>query len=515
MQRSTLAASVTLIFTLLGCNNPPPPTAPSAPPPEARPAEVKPAEEAPKEAPSWPKTLAPIDPATLSVENAALLAPPAAPPPINRDTPAKVVVKMEVLEKEMTLADGVTYTFWTFGGTVPGPMVRVREGDFVEFHLMNHPNNTMPHNIDLHAVTGPGGGATSTFTAPGHQTQFSFRALNPGVYVYHCATAPVGMHVANGMYGLIVVEPEGGFPKVDREYYVVQSEFYTQGDFREPGLQPFAMDRAIKEDPAYVVFNGRDEALTGDRALKAKVGETVRLFVGNGGPNLVSSFHVIGEIFDRVYKEGATEASANVQTTLIPAGGATIVDFKMDVPGTFILVDHAIFRAFNKGALGMLKADGPEDKIIYSGQEVDEVYLGEKTDEGVALREQPSAQGDSIEARMLRGQATFLGTCSACHQKDATGLAGIFPPLASSDYLMADKERSIRVVLEGLAGPIEVNGVKYNGTMPGLANMTDHEIADALTFVRNSFGNKGDPIAATEVGAVRASIQKPANLGHP
>ena len=258
---------------------------------------------------------------------------------------------------------------------------------------MNHPDNTMPHNIDLHAVTGPGGGASSSFTAPGHQTQFSFRVLNPGVYVYHCATAPVGMHIANGMYGPIVVEPEAGFPPVDREYYVMQSEFYTEGDYREPGLQPFAMNRAIKEDAAYVVFNGRDGALTGNRALPAKVGETVRLFVGNGGPNLVSSFHVIGEIFDHVYAEGGATPNTNVQTTLIPAGGATMVDFALEVPGTYILVDHSIFRAFNKGALGMLKVEGEEDKTIYSGKEIDEVYLADQADEGVALRESACGRG--------------------------------------------------------------------------------------------------------------------------
>jgi copper-containing nitrite reductase len=204
------------------------------------------------------------------------------------------------------IADGATYTFWTFGGTVPGPMIRVRRGDVVELHLMNHPSSTMPHNIDLHAVTGPGGGAASTFTAPGHQTQFTFRALNEGVYVYHCATAPVGMHIANGMYGIIAVEPEEGWAPVDREYYLMQGEVYTSGNYREPGLQPFDMRRAINEDPAYVVFNGRDGALTGANALTGRVGERVRLFVGNGGPNLVSSFHVIGEIFDHVYSEGGS-----------------------------------------------------------------------------------------------------------------------------------------------------------------------------------------------------------------
>ena len=232
---------------------------------------------------------------------AILTAPPEVPPPIKRDYPTKVVIHLEVKEVVLPMADGVDYTFWTFGGHVPGKFIRVRQGDTVEFHLQNHPDNKMPHNIDLHGVTGPGGGATSTFTAPGHESQFTFKALNQGIYVYHCATAPVGMHVANGMYGLILVEPSEGLSPVDREYYVMQGDFYTVGRYREKGYQPFDMQKAIEENPTYVLFNGSEGALVGDKALKGKVGEKIRLFVGNGGPNLVSSFHVIGEIFDKVY----------------------------------------------------------------------------------------------------------------------------------------------------------------------------------------------------------------------
>ena len=179
----------------------------------------------------------------------------------------------------------------------------------------------------MHAVTGPGGGAISTFVAPGHEKVFTFKTLNPGLYVYHCATAPVGMHIANGMYGLILVEPEGGLAPVDKEYYVMQGDFYTKGKYGERGLQPFDMQKAIDEAPDYVVFNGRVGALTDKNAITAKVGETVRLFVGNGGPNKVSSFHVIGEIFDKVHVEGGEIINENVQTTLIPAGGAAMVEF--------------------------------------------------------------------------------------------------------------------------------------------------------------------------------------------
>ena len=207
---------------------------------------------------------------------AVLTSPPQVPPATGRKTPAKVIVELEVREIEKQISEGVTYTLWTFGGTVPGSFIRVRQGDTVEFHLKNHPDSKMPHNIDLHGVTGPGGGAASSFTAPGHASQFTFKALNAGLYVYHCATAPVGMHVANGMYGLILIEPPEGFSAVDKEYYVMQGDFYTAGKYREKGLQPFDMQKAIDEKPTYVLFNGSESALVGENALKAKVGEKAR-----------------------------------------------------------------------------------------------------------------------------------------------------------------------------------------------------------------------------------------------
>jgi nitrite reductase (NO-forming) len=319
----------------------------------------------------------PTDPANIEVTGtmqAELTAPPYVPAPVGDRPAKKLVIDMEIIEEEGVMADGVTYVYWTFGGTVPGSFIRTRVGDEVAFTLSNHPDNKLPHNIDLHAVTGPGGGATSSLVAPGHEKTFSFKTLNPGLYVYHCATAPVGMHIANGMYGLILVEPEGGLPPVDKEYYIMQGDFYTEGENGERGLQAFDMNKAIEEDADYVVFNGKVGSLTGDNAITANVGETVRLYVGNGGPNLTSSFHVIGEIFDNVHIEGGSLLNKDVQTTSIPAGGAAIVDFKVDVPGTFILVDHAIFRAFNKGAIGMLKVQGEEDKKVYSGVTKEGVY---------------------------------------------------------------------------------------------------------------------------------------------
>jgi nitrite reductase (NO-forming) len=441
---------------------------------------------------------------------------PEVPPPTHRFRPAKVVVDLEVREVVREIADGVKYTFWTFGGQVPGRFIRVRQGDTVELHLQNHPDNKMPHNIDLHAVTGPGGGATSTFTAPGHQTQFTFKALNPGLFVYHCATAPVGMHVGNGMYGLIYVEPQDPLPPVDHEYYVMQGDFYTVGKYREKGLQPFDMQKAIDENATYVVFNGSEGALIGDNALRAKVGQRIRLFVGNGGPNLTSSFHVIGEIFDRVYGEAGKLANENVQTTVIPAGGAAIVEFTVQVPGTYILVDHALFRAFNKGAIAMLKVDGPEHKDIYSGREIDEVYLGDKASPSVAVQKaaESAEQGTLAKTdQIAAGKQLFLGTCSPCHQPEGQGVPQAFPPLAGSDFLMADKRRAIAIVLNGKTGPVTVNGKDFNSVMPPLSQLPDDDIANILTFVRNSWGNSGDSVASNEVSAIRKSTQRPPGAG--
>ena len=236
---------------------------------------------------------------------------------------------------------------------MPGPFIRVRVGDTVEVHLKNSPDSTLIHSVDFHAATGPGGGAAATQTDPGQEKMVKFKALVPGLYVYHCATPMVAHHIANGMYGLIFVEPEGGLPPVDREFYVMQGEIYTEAAFGQRGSQEFSVDKLLHERPEYFVFNGSVGALSKLHPLQAKVGETVRIFFGVGGPNFTSSFHVIGEIFDRVYNLGGvmSEPLKGIQTVTVPAGGAVIVDFKLDVPGNYVLVDHALSRA-ERGLLG-------------------------------------------------------------------------------------------------------------------------------------------------------------------
>jgi nitrite reductase (NO-forming) len=273
----------------------------------------------------------------------------------------------------------------------------------------------------------------------------------------------------------------------------------------------------VDEKPTYVLFNGAVGSLVGDNALKAKVGEKVRLFVGNGGPNLISSFHVIGEIFDNVYQEGGVKASqAQVQTTLVPAGGSAIVDFKVEVPGTFILVDHSLFRAFNKGALGMMKVDGPPNLLVYSGKEVDATYLGESalpsSDAKVsaleskmkkAIAADPNIAAMSKEIIMEKGSRVYAQTCFACHMAEGQGLPGVFPPLAKSDYLMADRDRAIRGVIKGQTGEMVVNGQKYNGVMPPVM-ISDEQVAQVLTYVMNSWGNSADIVTVEDVKRVHA-----------
>jgi len=474
----------------------------------------------------------------IGEEHAQLTDAPYVPPPITRKHATKVIVDLEVKELVKKLSDNVEYVFWTFGGNVPGKFIRVREGDLVEFHLHNNPLNKLPHNIDLHAVTGPGGGATSSFTAPGHTSIFSFTAIKPGLFVYHCATAPVGMHIANGMYGLILVEPKEGLPPVDREYYIMQGEFYTEGKYGDPGIQTFDMQKAIDEKPDYVVFNGSVGSLVGDKALKANVGDKIRIFIGNGGPNLVSSFHIIGEIFDVVHREGSLKSEEdNVQTTLIPSGGSAVVEFKVDVPGNFTMVDHSIFRAFNKGALGMLTVSGPENKLIYSGKQADEIYTGNTSNSEVVNpftgqldqnngSEQYSSKystgEDKVDASLVKtanenapqntlpgdmfslGQNVYSTSCFACHQADGKGIANVFPPLVNSDWLKNhNKEDAIRNVVHGKNGELTINGKKYNGIMPP-QTLDDTQVAAVLTYVYKKFNGRDIKITQDDVKRIRA-----------
>ena len=348
-------------------------------------------------------------------------APDDLPPPITRKENTTVKLALEAIAVQGELADGVTYEYWTYNQQVPGPFLRVMEGDTVEVSLFHNPaghshaalggldfavsgpfgvqvayaspghadedahaeeadahapiaapvaNAHATHSVDLHSVLGPGGGAVLTQAKDGETKTFSFKATRPGLYVYHCASPHIPTHIANGMYGLILVEPKAGLPKVDREFYVMQGELYTSGKFGAKGLQEFDKDKLDMEHPEYFVFNGRVGSLTGDRALKAKTGETVRIFFGVG-TFVPSNFHVIGGIFDKLYPEGdiVSLPHRNVQTTLVPAGGSAVVEMTMEVPGKLLLVDHALPRAIDKGAVGEFVVEGAERPDLFRAVE--------------------------------------------------------------------------------------------------------------------------------------------------
>jgi nitrite reductase (NO-forming) len=288
------------------------------------------------------------------------------PPPVGDRAPTTVRIDLEAVERVGRLDTHTTYNFWTFDGKVPGPMLRVRVGDTVELHLKNGKDDMMQHSIDLHAVNGSGGGAVLTEVDPGEEKAFVFKALSPGLYVYHCATPMVANHISNGMYGLILVEPAGGLPKVDREFYIMQGELYTNAPIGTSGLQEMNIDKLLDERPDYITFNGAVGALTSEHPLHAKVGERLRIFFGVGGPNLTSSFHVIGQIFDHAWEDGAITSAplTGVQTVSVPPGSAAMLEFTAKVPGKYTIVDHALSR-LEKGLAGSLIIEGPPQPDLF------------------------------------------------------------------------------------------------------------------------------------------------------
>lgn len=301
----------------------------------------------------------PVENGTADAPLDIIRAPTDLPGPIGERGPQTLRIGLETVEVTGTLDDGATYHYWTFNRKVPGPFVRARVGDTIEVSLRNLGDSAEPHNVDFHAATGPGGGGDATHAAPGEARSFSFLATKPGLYVYHCATPLAAEHIANGMYGLILVEPEGGLPPVDQEFYVMQGEIYTAEDFGSMGQLTSSLERLLDEQPEYYVFNGAAESLTQDNALRAQVGETIRIYFGVGGPNKDASFHVIGETFDTAYALGSltTASMSDVSTISVPPGGAAVVDLTLDVPGEFLLVDHALSRAA-RGLVGTLIVEG-------------------------------------------------------------------------------------------------------------------------------------------------------------
>jgi Cu+-exporting ATPase len=375
--------------------------------------------------------------------------------PITHNADGTVVIKLETREVVSELAPGTTYQYWTYNGTVPGPLLRVREGDTVEVQLTHavaeeesqdisfdlvptaradggktedaHANSGglhaaeghATHSIDLHAVEGPGGGSVLTQVKDGETKIFRFKANRPGVYVYHCASPHVPTHIANGMYGLIIVEPKKGLAPVDKEFYVMQGELYTTGALGRKGRQQFSRKKLLAENPEYFVFNGRTGALAGSGALRASVGERIRLYIGVGG-FVPSNFHVIGAVFDKVYPEGdiVSPPLRNVQTTIIPAGGSAVVEFTVDVPGKYLLVDHSLTRSIDRGALGELIVEGPRNPELFSAVNPDPSH----THADLAMWVEGQKIDLSAEKYMLNEESTDSEKETNPHLHDGNGL---------------------------------------------------------------------------------------------
>ncbi|QLH80871.1 copper-containing nitrite reductase [Halosimplex pelagicum] len=295
--------------------------------------------------------------------------PTAIPDPVDREESATVEAELTTREVTAEIEDGVTFEYMTFDGQIPGPMIRARVGDTVDLTVHNAEDNRMPHNVDLHAVRGPGGGAEATNVAPGETERVRFKVTYPGAFIYHCAVANMDYHISSGMFGIILVEPEGGLPEVDREFYLGQHEVYTDGETGQEGHHTFDMGAMAREEPTYVLVNGEKYAVTPDNygAMAAETGETARVYYCVGGPNLASSFHPIGSVWDEVYPQGGLggRPQRNIQTTPVQPGSTAIATMHYPVPGPIKLVDHALSRVARKGAMAVVGVEGEENPEIF------------------------------------------------------------------------------------------------------------------------------------------------------
>src|SRR5215469_350898 len=349
-----------------------------------------------------------------------------------KSTLVHVTLTAEEVVGTLDASAGTTYHYWTFNGKVPGPMIRVKQGDTVEVTLQNDPSSHMAHSIDLHAALGPGGGAALSQVTPGQTKTFTFQATTPGLFVYHCGTPMIAEHMANGMYGLILVEPEDGLPQVDHEYYLMQGEIYTAAPKGKEGFQQFSAAKLMAEAPEYFVFNGAVGAVMNSRALKANVGETVRVFFGNAGPNQAAATHTVGEIFTKVYENGSLTAPpmTNVQTVGVPPGSAAVLEFVARKPGNFALMDHSIAR-MAKGLMAAIAVSGSDDaNLMHAGPATSE-QIAQASVQGITgMTQVDAAQGEqpiaSVPAGAAVQPATKIDTMSMLHmgmEMDSTRVA--------------------------------------------------------------------------------------------
>ncbi|MGD1079691.1 MAG: copper-containing nitrite reductase [Candidatus Sulfotelmatobacter sp.] len=364
------------------------------------------------------------------------------PNPIGGRAPTTVHVTLtaEEVMGQLDPASGTTYRYWTFNGKVPGPMIRVRQGDMVEVTLRNDARSRMVHSVDFHAALGPGGGAAFSQAIPGQAKTFTFQATTPGLFLYHCGTPMIAEHIANGMYGLILVEPSGGLSRVDHEYYFMQGEIYTTAAKGKAGLQQFSDAKLLDEDPEYFVFNGAVDALSKRYPLRANEGETVRLFFGDAGPNETSSLHVVGEIFTRDYVQGSltSPALSGIQTAAVPPGSAAILELTASVPGQFSVMDHAMAR-MAKGLLAILEVTGAENATLMHA--------------GPALRNESSQASTAWVTGMTQSDG-------AANIENNPGSAGAAP---ASSISTIEKQQGSSQEMAGMAMEMAAETTKHTG----------------------------------------------------
>jgi nitrite reductase (NO-forming) len=356
----------------------------------------------------------------------------------------------------------------------PGPVVRGRVGDVVNITLTNLVSNGRPHNIDFHAVTGQGGGAADLTVNPGETATIQIRLLYPGAFMYHCAFGDVPSHIAHGMVGMFIVDPEEPLPVVEHEWAIMQSEWYIS-EAGSDGVAPFDPDALFNEEPSMVTFNGRADALTGDNSLQMNVGERGRIYFVNEGVNLASNFHPIGSQWDLVYPEAATHQANRVirgsQSTLIVAGGGTVVEIDGLVPSTVILVDHALVRTFYKGAIGLLVISGDENPELFGVP-------------GAATP--PTSEGGDEGANADNGQVLFAQTCAACHGPNAEGVDGLGPALVANQFVAGLSDEDLVEFLK-VGRPADHPDNATGIMMPpkgGNPALSDSDLADIAAYLR-------------------------------
>jgi nitrite reductase (NO-forming) len=295
-------------------------------------------------------------PADVSHGEAPVGGPQAAPAPVDAMLPPLEPgrvhrLRIEIHHATVTIAPGITYAAWTFGGHVPGPILHVRQGDTVDFTLVTRA--PIPHSLDFHAAEiAPDKYYRNLM--PNDSIHYRFVARVPGAFLYHCGTAPVAMHIANGMYGAFIVDPATPRPKA-KEFVFVQSEFYLTGAKNRAGAFELDWNKMLGLAADNVVFNGRASQYA-EHPLEVEPRELIRLYVVNAGPNRISSFHVVGGIFSQVYQDGSTASPLKgVQTVNVPVGGGAIFETRLREPGDYPFVTHA-FADATKGAVGVLRA---------------------------------------------------------------------------------------------------------------------------------------------------------------